>query len=82
MYPLKLSYYLTFKNFIIPILVIALDFNLSFSQDTYNQTFDNNLDEILFTRTTSYTELESLFREFKNDSEKDYIALHFSMCLV
>ena len=70
MYPLKLSYYLTFKNFIIPILVIALDFNLSFSQDTYNQTFDNNLDEILFTRTTSYTELESLFREFKNDSVK------------
>jgi len=70
MYPLKLSYYLNFKNFIIPILVIALDFNLSFSQDTYNQTFDNNLDEILFTRTTSYTELESLFREFKNDSVK------------
>jgi tetratricopeptide (TPR) repeat protein len=44
--------------------------NPSFAQDTYDQAFENNLDEILFTRTTSYTELESLFREFKNDSVK------------
>lgn len=70
MHHLKLPYYLNFKGFIVLILILVINLNPSFAQDTYDQAFENNLDEILFTRTTSYTELESLFREFKNDSVK------------
>jgi len=70
MHHLKLPYYLNFKGFIVLILILVINLNPSFAQDTYDQAFENNLDEILFTRTTSYTELESLFREFKNDSIK------------
>ena len=70
MHHLKLPYYLNFKDFIVLILILVINLNPSFAQDTYDQAFENNLDEILFTRTTSYTELESLFREFKNDSVK------------
>lgn len=70
MHHLKLPYYLNFKGFIVLILILIINLNPSFAQDTYDQAFENNLDEILFTRTTSYTELESLFREFKNDSVK------------
>lgn len=70
MYQIKLPYYLKFKDFIVLILVLAINFNHSFAQDNYDQTFENNLDEILFTRTTSYSELELLFRDFKNDSVK------------
>ena len=70
MYHLKLPYYLNFKDFIVLILVLVIQLNPSFAQDSYDQVFENNLDEILFTRTTSYTELEALFREFKNDSVK------------
>jgi tetratricopeptide (TPR) repeat protein len=70
MYHLKLPYYLNFKDFVVLILVLVIQLNPSFAQDSYDQVFENNLDEILFTRTTSYTELEALFREFKNDSVK------------
>jgi len=70
MHHLKLPYYLNFKGFIVLILILVINLNPSFAQDTYDQAFENNLDEILFTRTTSYTELESLFREFKSDSVK------------
>jgi tetratricopeptide (TPR) repeat protein len=50
--------------------MLLINFHTTYAQDSYNQEFKNNLDEILFTRTTSYSELESLFKEFKNDSIK------------
>ena len=70
MYHLKLPYNLNIKGLIALVLILAINFHPSFAQDTYDQAFENNLDEILFTRTTSYTELESLFKDFKNDSIK------------
>jgi len=70
MYHLKLPYNLNIKGLIALVLFLTINFHPSFAQATYDQAFENNLDEILFTRTTSYTELESLFKDFKNDSTK------------
>lgn len=69
MYHLKLPYYKKLRSIITFALFVLISHN-SFSQDSYDQAFENNLDEILFTRTTSYTELESLFNRFERDSVK------------
>jgi tetratricopeptide (TPR) repeat protein len=70
MHHLKVSYNTSLRGIIAFVLICAIHFQSSFAQDSSNQVFENNLNEILFTRTTSYSELESLFKAFKNDSIK------------
>ncbi|PTM08938.1 MAG: sensor histidine kinase [Bacteroidetes bacterium] len=64
------SYKLLFKDIFAFCLIFVLSICSVFSQNSYDQEFENNLDEILFTRTTSYSELASLFGKFENDSIK------------
>ena len=59
-----------FKNLKIFYLVLFTCVSFGFAQNNYDQEFDDNLSEILFTRTTSYSELNSLFGKFRNDSIK------------
>ncbi|MEZ4796812.1 MAG: tetratricopeptide repeat protein [Flavobacteriaceae bacterium] len=63
----KLSYWIQIVTIS---LVFAIPFNVSYAQDLNNKDFENNLNEILFTRTTSYTELQNLFKRFERDSIK------------
>lgn len=61
------SYKLIIKSFLVLCMLCA---SFGFAQNDYDQKFSDNLDDILFTRTTNYSELESLFRQYKNDSIK------------
>jgi len=51
-------------------VVLVLVFTSSYSQSDYDQDFKNNLDDILFTRTKNYSEIQSLFAKFTKDSVK------------
>jgi len=64
------SYKLILKNFKLLYLMLFVFIYSGYAQNNYDQEFDNNLSEILFTRTTSYSEINSLFRKFKKDSIK------------
>ena len=64
------AYKLILKDFTVLWLLSILCVSFGFSQNTNSQEFENNLNEILFTRTTSYSELEAFFGKFKNDSIK------------
>ena len=64
------TYKLLFKEFFVLCLIFLLSICSAFAQNSYDKEFDDNLNEILFTRTTSYDELESFFGKFKNDSIK------------
>jgi len=64
------TYKLLKREVVLLFLIFLASIYSGFAQNNYDQEFENNLDEILFTRTTNYSELESLFRSFKNDSVK------------
>ena len=64
------SYKLIINDLTLFLLMSILCVSIGFAQNTNSEEFENNLNDILFTRTTSYSELESLFYKFKNDSIK------------
>ncbi len=64
------SYKLIINDLTLFLLMSILCVSIGFAQNTNSEEFENNLNAILFTRTTSYSELESLFYKFKNDSIK------------
>ena len=64
------SYNQALKHIAIILLCFLLGFQDISAQNSYDQEFENHLEEVLFTRTQSYSELESLFQKFKNDSIK------------
>jgi len=64
------SYKLILKDISVLCLIPLICVSFGFAQNNYDKKFDDNLNDILFTRTTNYSELESLFKQFKNDSIK------------
>lgn len=62
-------YSISLRRFFTYIITI-LSIYSAIGQNDFDQEFENNLEDILFTRTTSYSELESLFGKFKSDSTK------------
>lgn len=66
----KDSYDRFYKAYYALYLILILSTSPVVSQNNYDQEFENNLNEVLFTRTSNYSELESLFYKFKNDSIK------------
>lgn len=67
---MKSKYHRIYKCLKTVPITLLLIFTSSYSQNDYDQDFNNNLDDILFTRTTSYSEIQSLFAKFENDSVK------------
>ncbi len=67
-----ITYNLKTKRISYALLLFLLGPFLALAQTNqdYDQEFNNNLNDILFTRTKSYTELESMLKTFKNDSVK------------